>query len=269
MPELPEVETVRRSLSPLVGTEIIGATVREPRLRRPVPANLDRAITGRTIERLDRRGKYILMRLSGGTTILAHLGMSGTMEIRRAGAPGKKHDHVITRFAGGQDLVFNDPRRFGIFTIGNGDDFAELRNVNKDPLDESLSAEDLWRWTRKRAKPIKNLLMDQTVLAGVGNIYANEALFRAGVRPRRQARRLRRREVERIWACVVEVLREAIELGGSSISDYRDGRGRPGYFQLRLQVYDRDGQACHACGTTIRRLVLTGRSTFYCPICQK
>lgn len=269
MPELPEVETVRRSLLPIVGRSVTAVSVRERRLRRPVPDDLAAAVAGTRFAGFDRVSKYLLCRLSSGVTLLVHLGMSGTFFVRSAGTPGKAHDHVVFALDDGSELVFNDPRRFGVVRLGRGDDFAELARVGVDPLGAEFTAAALWALTRRRAKPVKNLLMDQTLLAGVGNIYANEALFRAGIRPRRAAQSLRRAEVGRLHACVRAVLAEAIELGGSSIADYRDGRGKPGYFQLRLQVYDRGGEPCVTCAGPIRRVVLGGRSTFYCPHCQR
>ena len=268
MPELPEVETVRRSLLSLVGLKVVGVVVRERRLRRPVTDDLDRLLTGKRWVGFDRTSKYLLARLSSGKTMLVHLGMSGTLFIRPGGSALQQHDHVLIALSDGSELVYHDPRRFGVLLVGDESSFTELRHIGIDPLGSDFSAVALWAMTRGRSKPIKNLLMDQTLIAGVGNIYANEALFRAGIRPRRQARGLRRREVEDLARQVPSTLREAIELGGSSIADYRDGRGKPGYFQLRLRVYDRHGEPCLTCGTTIRRLVLGGRSTFYCPRCQ-
>lgn len=269
MPELPEVETVRRSLRPITGTAITGVGVYERRLRRPVRDDLEAALLGCSFTGFDRLSKYLLCRLSSGATLLVHLGMSGTFFVRPSGAPRKPHDHVILSLNDGKELVFNDPRRFGMVHLGHEADFSELARIGLDPLGDHFTQDALWALTRRRAKPIKNLLMDQTLLAGVGNIYANEALFRAGVRPRRQARRLRRAEVDRLHACLQAVLCEAIELGGSSIADYRDGRGKSGYFQLRLQVYDRGDEPCTTCEQPIRRIVIGGRSTFYCSRCQR
>lgn len=269
MPELPEVETVRRSLAPVLGAEIAAVEVRERRLRRPVRADLGVETVGHRFTTFDRISKYLLCRLSSGATLLVHLGMSGTFFVRPSGAARQKHDHVIFALTDGRELVFNDPRRFGMVQLGDEAAFTELARIGADPLGDEFTADALRALTRGRAKPIKNLLMDQTLIAGVGNIYANEALFRAGIRPRRQARHLRRIEVERLHLAVRTVLEEAIALGGSSIADYRDGRGKPGYFQLRLQVYDRGGEACSVCDTAIRRLVLGGRSTFYCANCQR
>ena len=269
MPELPEVETVRRSLVPIVGHRIDRAEVIESRLRRPVAPNFSRRLAGRVIQAIDRRGKYLLFRLSDNEVLLCHLGMSGALLLQPAGTPLALHDHVRLHLSAQQQLTFNDPRRFGLLRVGREKALTELRNVGPDPLSDGFSVADLTRLTRGRKKPVKNLLMDQTVLAGIGNIYANEILFRAGIRPSRPARRLTRAEIARLLDATRAVLTSAIELGGSSISDYRDGDGRPGYFQLRLTVYDRAGQPCPQCGKSVRRAVHAGRSSFYCPSCQR
>lgn len=269
MPELPEVETVRLSLLPLVGRRLEAVEVREPRLRRRIAADFSIRLKGRRIESIDRRGKYLLFRLDAGMTLLAHLGMSGALLLRAGATPAMAHDHVLLQLDDSRLLVLNDPRRFGMLRLGEGDDFDELCRIGIDPLSEQVTAEWLHSATRGKKKPIKNLLMDQALLAGIGNIYANEMLHVAGVRPARRAGRLSRSEVARLHAAMHAVLQQAIELGGSSISDYRDSAGRPGYFQLQLKVYDRAGQPCVGCGTTIRRLVQAGRSSFYCPACQR
>lgn len=268
MPELPEVETVRRSLLPLVGRRIEVVEVREPRLRLRIAADFAVRLRGRSIEAIERRGKYLLFRLDGGLTLLAHLGMSGALLVQPT-RTGAVHDHVCLQLDDARFLVLNDPRRFGILKLGRGEDFRELRNVGPDPLSEQVTAERLYAATRRRKKPIKNLLMDQGLLAGIGNIYANEMLYVAGVRPTRPAGRLSRAEVQRLYEAMRAVLQDAIQLGGSSISDYRDGDGRTGYFQLTLKVYDRAGQPCDRCGTTVRRIVQAGRSSFYCRVCQR
>jgi formamidopyrimidine-DNA glycosylase len=269
MPELPEVETVRRSLLPIVGRRIETVEVLEGRLRRTVAGDFVERLSGRVIEDIRRRGKYLLFDLSGGECLLAHLGMSGALLLQPASTPRQLHDHVCLRLSDGLLLTFNDPRRFGLMRVGREDELTELGNVGPDPLSETFSVADLAALARGRKKPVKNLLMDQRALGGIGNIYANEILYRAGIRPGRQARRLRRRDVERLLRATRAVLSHAIRLGGSSISDYRDGEGRTGYFQLRLQVYDRDRQPCRRCQTSIRRTVHAGRSSFYCPKCQR
>jgi formamidopyrimidine-DNA glycosylase len=269
MPELPEVETVRRSLLPIVGARIDAVEVREPRLRRMLAHDFARRLTGRAIRGIERRGKYLLFLLSGDDALLAHLGMSGALLLQPTGTPPQTHDHVSLRLSGDRQVIFNDPRRFGLLRVGRLNELVELRNVGPDPLSDAFSLGDLAALTRGRKKPVKNLLMDQHALGGIGNIYANEILFRAGIRPGRQARRLTRAELQRLFDMTRAVLHSAIRLGGSSISDYRDSAGRPGYFQLRLNVYDRAGQPCRRCHTPVRRVVHAGRSSFYCPACQR
>jgi len=269
MPELPEVETVRCSLLPIVGRRIEAVEVFEQRLRRPVANDFAVQLAGRVIEAIDRRGKYLVFHLSGGAALLSHLGMSGALLLQPAGTARQLHDHVRLRLADGQQLTYNDPRRFGLLRLGRVEDFVELTTVGPDPLAAGFSVAALAARARGRKKPVKNLLMDQRALGGIGNIYANEILFRARIRPGRQAKRLTRAELTRLLAATRIVLRSAIRLGGSSISDYRDGTGRPGYFQLRLRVYDRAGQPCPRCRTPIRRAVHAGRSSFYCPRCQR
>jgi len=242
--------------------------VRERRLRRPIAADFAGALVGRRILQIDRRGKYLLLQLSGEQVLLVHLGMSGALLVQPAGALHQLHDHVHIHLSTGVQLTYNDPRRFGLLRVGRLAEFGELHNVGVDPLGDDLDLAQLRAMTRARKRPIKNVLMDQRLLGGIGNIYANEILFRARLRPTRQARRLTRRELTRLRAAVRVVLRSAVRAGGSSISDYRDADGRPGYFQLRLQVYDRAGQPCRRCDMPIRRIVQAGRSSFYCPSCQ-
>jgi formamidopyrimidine-DNA glycosylase len=269
MPELPEVETVRLSLLPLVGLRIQAVEIREARLRRRVAVDFSDRLRGRQIEAIERRGKYLLFRFDRGVTLLAHLGMSGALLVQPAETPPALHDHVRLRLADGRFLTLNDPRRFGLLELGSNTDFAALRQVGPDPLGDGFSVADLLRLTRGRKKPVKNLLMDQRAIAGIGNIYANEMLFASGIRPGRQARRLTHIEISRLYEAMRNVLQRAIARGGSSISDYRDSDGRPGYFQLELAVYDRAGQPCPSCATTIRRVIHAGRSSFHCPKCQR
>ena len=270
MPELPEVETIRRSLLPhIVGARVTAVTVRERRLRRPIARDFERRLRGRAIAALERRGKYLLFALDDQRALLVHLGMSGSLELVTPRRPLARHDHVAITFDRELVMVFNDPRRFGLLRVGRPTDFKELGNVGRDPLTAAPTVDEWRALVRGRRLPIKNLLMDQRVLGGVGNIYANEMLFQAGVRPRRRAATLRRPELERLSVAMRGVLEKAVELGGSSISDYRDANGQPGYFQMHHAVYDRAGQPCRACGAAIKRIVLSGRSSFYCPRCQR
>jgi formamidopyrimidine-DNA glycosylase len=270
MPELPEVETTRRSLlADVVGARIVAVTVRERRLRRPVAAEFAEQLRGRRFAGIDRRGKYLLFELDDGRTLLVHLGMSGSLCLTAPSTIPHRHDHVLIDLDRDRRLVFNDPRRFGLMRIGARDELEELRTVGPDPLAAAPTLDEWKAMTRGRKMPIKSLLMDQRLLGGVGNIYANEALFQAGIRPRRRAGSLTRAELARLADAVKAVLERAVALGGSSISDYRDGNGNAGYFQIHHAVYDRDGQPCGQCGTPIKRLLLSGRSTFYCPRCQR
>jgi formamidopyrimidine-DNA glycosylase len=270
MPELPEVETTRRSLlADVVGARITGVTVRERRLRRPVAAEFAEQLRGRRVAGIERRGKYLLFELDDGRILLVHLGMSGSLCLTAPSTIPLRHDHVLIDLDRDRRLVFNDPRRFGLMRIGASDELDELRAVGPDPLAAAPTPAEWKAMTRGRKVPIKTLLMDQRLLGGVGNIYANEALFEAGVRPRRRAASLTGAELARVAEALRAVLERAVALGGSSISDYRDGNGNPGYFQIHHAVYDRDGQPCGRCGTPIKRILLSGRSTFYCPQCQR
>ena len=270
MPELPEVETVRRSLEPYITSRTItGVKVRERRLRYPVAMDFESRLRNRAFRGIERLGKYLLFRLDNSDTMLAHLGMSGSFHLRHKSVSAQRHDHVFIEIDTEDALVLNDPRRFGLVKIGKGYDFEELKKMGPDPLSLRWTVDDWRQFLRKRRTPIKNLLMDQTFIAGIGNIYANEMLFVAGIRPRRMAARLSRRELAQLDQALHSVLSRAVDLGGSSISDFRDVRGKPGYFQIHHAVYDRFGQSCRRCTTaTIQRLVLSGRSTFYCPRCQ-
>lgn len=267
MPELPEVETVRRTLHPrVVGRVVSGVRVRERRLRRELAPDFGERLRGRTIRDLRRLGKYLLFDLDDGGLWVVHLGMSGCLATRPEGIA--RHNHVDIDLSDGTTLTYNDPRRFGLMMIA-AELPPEIADLGVDPMSEGYSAEYLRDLCRGRRRPIKNVLMDQHSIAGLGNIYASEILFRAGVRPTRRAASLRRREIEAIQVATREVLETSIRLGGSSISDYRDGEGRLGYFQTRFEVYGRAGEACRKCGGPIRARVLVGRSSFYCPACQR
>ncbi|MBX3025666.1 bifunctional DNA-formamidopyrimidine glycosylase/DNA-(apurinic or apyrimidinic site) lyase [bacterium] len=269
MPELPEVETTRRSLlADVVGARVVDVTVREYRLRRPLAGDFAAQMRGRTVTDIERRGKYLLFTLDDDRVLLVHLGMSGSLCLTASATRPARHDHVAIALDRGRQLVFNDPRRFGLMRIGRRDELGELRAVGPDPLADAPTLAE-WRALTRRRAPIKCVLMDQRALGGVGNIYASEALFQAGVRPRRRASALTRAELARLADALRAVLERAVALGGSSISDYRDGNGNPGYFQVHHAVYDRAGQPCGACGALIKRIVLAGRSTFYCPRCQR
>jgi len=283
MPELPEVETVRRGLLPAMeGAEITHADIRRPDLRWPFPERMAERLTGQTVTALRRRSKYILADLSGGETLILHLGMSGRILISRDPlgqfhhdhpAP-EKHDHVVFDMSNGSRITFNDARRFGAMDLGQTatiEDHRMLSGLGPEPLGNAFDEVYLAARLQGRMTPIKAALLDQRIVAGLGNIYVCEALHRAGISPVRKAGRISRERVARLVPIIRQVLNEAIEAGGSSLRDYRQADGELGYFQHTFRVYDQEGQRCRTEGCTgqIRRIVQSGRSSFYCPICQR
>ena len=277
MPELPQVESLRSLLDHSVaGRTIVGGRIGKKPLRRRVTRDFIGDIKGRRVERVARRAKYLLIELSGGLVIVAHLGMSGSITHRDgdAGSFGldPAHDHAEFALDDGTRLVFNDPRRFGILRLMDRASLStieELSGLGPEPLGGEFNAEYLADKARGRKVAIKNLLMDQRIVAGIGNIYASEILFRAGVRPTRRSARVTRAEIERIAKAVPEVLGEAIEGRGTTFRNYLDSRGEPGRFAAKLLVYDREGEPCFKCGSPIRRVVIGQRASFYCPKCQR
>jgi len=271
MPELPEVETPRRGIAPhLEGRRLEGAVVRERRLRYPVPRDLSARVRGRRVAVVRRRGKYLLIDLEDEGGLLIHLGMSGSLRIVPCGQPPGKHDHVDLRIEGGRCLRLTDPRRFGLVLWAREPDHHPLlRDLGPEPLSAEFDGDYLWRRSRGRRVAVKNFIMDGHVVDGVGNIYANEALFRAGIHPARAAGRISRQRCERLAQAIREVLAEAIEAGGTTLRDFTGSDGRPGYFSRTLAVYDREGAPCPRCGHPIRSIRLGQRSTFYCPRCQR
>lgn len=298
MPELPEVETVRRGLEPvLVGRCIRRVDLARKDLRRPFPPHFAERLQGRTVTSLARRGKYLLARLDSGETWLIHLGMSGRFTIipptgkprvpgefyyeapANAGSRGP-HDHVIIDLEGGYRLVFTDPRRFGVMDLiaaGGEEAHPLIADLGVEPLGNEMNAETLAKAFRGKKAPLKAALSDQKLIAGLGNIYACEALFRAGLSPFKPAASLvtkagaPRAGLERLVKAIREVLSEAIEVGGSTLRDYADTNGAPGGFQALFRVYDREGEPCPrpGCNGTIKRQVQSGRSTYYCQRCQR
>jgi formamidopyrimidine-DNA glycosylase len=270
MPELPEVETVRRSLERLiVGQTIATVEVREPRLRRPLASDFAAALASRAICQVGRRGKYLQVSLDNGQVWLIHLGMTGQLVVGHPDAIPRPHDHIMIVLGNGQCLRYNDTRRFGLMAVGSEEQVAAWTGLGVEPLSPAFSPHYLWSKTQRTQRTIKDVLMDQRVVAGIGNIYASELLFRARVRPACVAAALNRQAIERIVKSAKVVLREAIRHRGSSISDYLDGEGQPGSFQVRFRVYDREGESCRVCTTPIRREVRGGRSAFFCPTCQR
>ncbi|HWD21669.1 MAG TPA: bifunctional DNA-formamidopyrimidine glycosylase/DNA-(apurinic or apyrimidinic site) lyase [Burkholderiales bacterium] len=269
MPELPEVEVTRRGLAPhIAGRVISGVTVRDARLRWPVPKEVH-ALAGRTVREIRRRGKYLLLDCGDGHLIV-HLGMSGSLRVLARGTPAQKHDH-FDLLLGDRLLRLRDPRRFGavLWTSAQVERHPLLSHLGIEPLSRALHPARLFELTRGRRAPIKQLLMDARRIVGVGNIYASESLFRAGIHPRTPAQRLSLEKSARLAAAIKRTLREAIRAGGSSLRDFVGADGNAGYFQTRYWVYDREGERCRRCGTTVRRIRQGGRSTFFCPGCQR
>lgn len=286
MPELPEVETVRRGLTPAMeGRRILSAEARRPDLRFAFPDRFAERLTGTVVERLDRRSKYLLARLGSGETLLMHLGMSGRFSVtaedisRQPGdfvyaAPANPaHDHVVFRMEGGVTVTYNDPRRFGFMTLYETDaedEQAYLKDLGPEPLSNAFSEALLNTALKGRRSPIKTGLLDQHVVAGLGNIYVCEALWRAQISPRRLCHSIPGARSARLTPAVRSVIAEAIEAGGSTLRDYAGADGAMGYFQHRFDVYGREGEPCHRCeDRKIERIVQSGRSTFFCPGCQR
>ena len=271
MPELPEVETTRRGLAPfVVDQRIAHVVVRNPALRLPVPRTLPRLVAGETVTSLERRGKYLLFLCRPGTLIL-HLGMSGRLWIVDRATPPQPHDHFDLVFESGAVVRLRDPRRFGLVIWGTGSPphHALLAAIGPEPFGEAFNAEWLYRTTRTRSAAIKQVLMDGRVVAGVGNIYANEALFRAGIHPRLPACGIGRARLALLVEKVRETLALAIDARGSSLRDYVGSDGMAGSFQTQFMVYDRAGEPCRRCAASIRAIRQGQRSTFYCPRCQR
>jgi formamidopyrimidine-DNA glycosylase len=272
MPELPEVETIRRDLLPLVqGRVIVSASVspNAPRLVQLItPEEFCRSLTGRRIEDISRRGKYLLFRLDGGLTWAVHLRMTGRLLHRRSRCPDDPHLRATFALDGGTWLCFVDQRKFGTMWLVD-DESLVVSKLGPEPLDETFEAAGLRELLKRRSAPVKAVLLDQASLAGLGNIYADEALFAARIRPSRAANTLSRPAAERLHAAIVQVLRAALGDRGSSFRDYVDGRGNEGTHHLKVRVFRRTGEPCYVCSTPIRREKVAGRSTHFCPRCQK
>ena len=269
MPELPEVETTLRGIAPSVlNRRIVAFDIRDPRLRWPV--ELPPEICGERIVRLTRRAKYLLLHLEAGALIL-HLGMSGHLRIVSGNEPASKHDHVDILFDHGLALRLTDPRRFGSlhWQPHPAEDHWLLRGLGVEPLSEEFTGDYLFAKSRGRRAAVKNFLMDARIVAGIGNIYANEALFKAGVRPRTAAGRLSRTRYRKVAAATRETLTAAIDQGGTTLRDFVGSDGRPGYFANELLVYGRQGMPCRRCGSLLKGLRVGQRSTVYCPSCQR
>src|SRR5215471_11357070 len=276
MPELPEVETVVRGLQPTVeGRRLTSVETRRHDLRVPFPENFESRLTGRRVQRLWRRAKYIMADLDGGETLVIHLGMSGRIQVYRPRDDiGRgKHDHVVFDTDAPARIVFTDQRRFGLMTIvgtGSLESHKLFKDLGIEPLSRQFNASYLRQVLKGKKTPIKSALLDQRVIAGLGNIYACEALWRSRISPKRKSARLKAATLNVLATAIKEVLKEAVVLGGSSLRDHRQTNGELGNFQKTFAVYDREGQPCmrRGCAGTIKRIVQSGRSTFYCPSCQ-
>jgi formamidopyrimidine-DNA glycosylase len=289
MPELPEVETVRTGLAPVLeGWRLVKVETRRAGLRVPFPKNFAKRLTGRRVNALKRRAKYLLAELDGGETLVIHLGMSGRMAVYSEGGVRKlgqyvydaapegagsgKHDHVVFETDAPARIVFTDHRRFGLMTLVDTatlDDDKLFAGLGVEPLSNHFHADYLAAALKGKKTPIKSALLDQRVIAGIGNIYAVEALFRARISPKRLAGKVRRTEFPMLVEAIKQVLTESIAVGGSTLRDHRTPDGSLGSFQHHFQVYDREGEICPVCNGTVKRIVQAGRSTFYCPKCQK
>lgn len=271
MPELPEVETTRRGIQPhLLGQFITAVIVRQPMLRWPVPSDLAHRVAGQTVRAVSRRAKYLLVQFDAGSLIV-HLGMSGSLRVCDPSEPYRKHDHVELVLDSGRSVRFHDPRRFGclLWTDQPVHEHPLLVNLGPEPLDAEFNPDYLNEQAKKRRAPIKQVIMDQRVVVGVGNIYASEALFLAGIDPRRAAHRIARHRLEKLVDTIQYTLRAAIECGGSTLRDFVNSDGQPGYFQQTLKVYGRADQPCDRCQQPIHVIKLGQRSTYYCSRCQK
>lgn len=279
MPELPEVETVRRGLSPVMeGFQFTKVTLNRPNLRFPFDPNFVARVEGQTISRLGRRAKFLDLELGSGDRLLMHLGMSGRFSIDQADALGEfahshntnpDHDHVVFDMSSGARITFNDPRRFGFMELIAPGEPSRLDDLGPEPLSNSCNAPDLRSKLKGRKSRIKAALLDQRIIAGLGNIYVCEALFRAGISPRRAAGRLTVTETEALTGHIKDVLSEAIAAGGSSLRDFAGTDGNLGYFQHRFDVYGQEGNPCPKCAAPIQRIVQSARSSFFCRACQR
>lgn len=271
MPELPEVETTRRGIEPHVLGQVIAAVeVREPRLRWRVPAGLSRKLENARIERVERRGKYLLVKTSAGTLIV-HLGMSGSLRMVGEEVAPQIHDHVDVCLSNGLKLRLRDPRRFGAVLWTRSDPLRHplLAGLGPEPLSDAFDGNWLHQNARGRRAAVKTLIMNARVVVGIGNIYASEALFLAGINPARSSRRISARRFDALAGSVKQVLQEALEQGGTTLRDFVNGAGEPGYFAQCLRVYGREGEPCINCGEVVRARILGQRASYYCPRCQR
>ena len=270
MPELPEVETTRRGIAPhLEGQRVSRVLVRERRLRWPIPEDLDVRLSGQRIDCVERRAKYLLIKAESGT-LIGHLGMSGNLRLVPVGTPAAKHEHVDIELESGLALRYTDPRRFGALLWSDDPLNHELLlKLGPEPLTDLFDGERLYQLSRGRSMAVKPFIMDNAVVVGVGNIYATEALFAAGIDPRRAAGSISRARYMALALEIKRILAHAIERGGTTLRDFIGGDGQPGYFQQELFAYGRGGQFCNVCGSTLREVKLGQRASVYCPKCQR
>lgn len=270
MPELPEVETTRRGIEPyLLNQRIARLDIHDRRLRWPVPDEIS-ALQGATVTAIERRGKYLLISVPAGTAIV-HLGMSGSLRVCTGKEPRRKHDHFEITTSNGNIIRYHDPRRFGclLWQAQGDEEHALLSKLGPEPLSDDFDGSVLFQATRKRQVAIKNLIMNSHVVVGVGNIYASESLFLAGIRPGRAAKRITRKECDTLALTIKQVLQRSITQGGTTLRDFVNSDGQPGYFAQSLMVYGREGEPCHQCKAEIKQKVMGQRSTFYCNQCQR
>ena len=268
MPELPEVETTRRGIKPWVHQQkIVRLIIRQGSLRWPVTEGLPELVRGQIVVGVMRRAKYLILKLEHGS-MLVHLGMSGSLRVAKPDTPWRKHDHIELQLGNGATLRFHDPRRFGAWLWSSGE-HDQLAHLGPEPLSSDFDGERLWQMGKGRKMAVKPFIMDNKIVVGVGNIYANEALFLAGISPKRSAVKISKPRYAKLVLCITQVLQQAIDVGGTTLRDFTDSNGEPGYFAQSLQVYGRKGKPCHVCQSTLKEIRQGQRSTVYCPKCQR
>ncbi len=270
MPELPEIETTKRGISPhLINQRILGATVRQPQLRLPITPKLSTLCSGKVVRNISRRAKYLLLDLADAH-LLIHLGMSGHLRIVNADAPAGKHDHVDLCLANGKILRYNDPRRFGLwlYIIEPPLSHRLLSHLGPEPLTKEFNGDNLHHQATNKSQPIKTFIMNNQIVVGVGNIYAAESLFLAGIHPKTAAKMLTNEQMTRLCDQIKRVLQQAITVGGTTLRDFYAADGKPGYFSNELKVYGRQNKACYTCNAIIKAIVIAGRNSAFCPQCQ-
>jgi len=270
MPELPEVETTRRGIIPhICQQKVQKVDIRKYDLRWPITANMPDLLTGETLNDISRRGKYLLLEFAHGTALI-HLGMTGSMRILDTDKVPDKHDHFDLHFANGKILRYNDPRRFGAFLWAGADPYQHklMQSLGVEPLTDDFNADFIYQASRTRKTAVKQFVMDAHLVVGVGNIYANEALFMAGIHPKRAADKISYKRYKLLTTCIKDVLQRAIKQGGTTLQDFSQVDGKPGYFTQQLQVYGRAGEPCNNCGEALKEIRQAGRSSVFCKNCQ-